>query len=630
MSANNSKSIVNTSKINFFKLFFEYDNKAFDFFSNHYYSDLNKRLSFKMVEIYTNNASVLNTVVKIKKNKKSYEDYVDGKINNIWETLSNDVNAFNDVPHKLPKSSRALRTQIEKYLKQGYSAIIDKRLDNKNASKIKDNEQTSLIDELLAKHQNFDNKQIANVYNLICKKLGWKTITAQTIANRKEANKLVIIAGRKGTNALSNTLLMQNKRTAPTKPMLYWTMDGWDAELLYQSTTTNKKGYSITTYHNRLNVVLILDPFNKYPVGYAIGTHETPQLIKEALRNAFQHTKALFGSFFRPYQLQTDNYSISVLKPIYEACTTHYTPAKVKNAKAKIIEPYFNRFNKEYCQMFQNWSGHNVNSGSKNQPNTEYLNKIRNQFPDKEGCKQQLISAIELERAKKRDEYINQWLNVPVEYKSEMTFEMYLKVLGESTGYTNRLTGAGLITKLQGQELVYDSFDINFRKLSHNDWCIKYDSNDLSQILVINANSKNGKLINEIGTYQFILQQKHIQPMALAERSENDAKQLQNITEYNNQIIEYITNKRSENATIVENLLRQPELNDTLAKLLLVDSRGQHKDRKNESNIIQDNAKIVIKRLKKDVDKKANEHKQDSQKEIDEYNKEKIDITEYL
>lgn len=630
MSVNNSNSIVNPSKNNFFNLIYKYDNKAFDFFSNYYYGDLNKRLSFEMVEIYTNNASVLNMVVVVKRNKKSYTDALGSKINDIWETLSNDVNAFNGVPHKLPKSSRALRTLVEKYLKQGYSAIIDKRLNNNNASKTKDNEQTALIDELLAKHQNFDNKQIANIYNIVSIKLGWKTITAQTIANRKETNKLVLIAGRKGTTALSNTLLMQNKRNAPTKPMLYWTMDGWDAELLYQSTTTNKKGYSTTTYHNRLNVVLILDPFNKYPVGYAIGTHETPELIREALRNAFHHTKALFGGFFRPYQLQTDNYSISALKPIYEACTTHYTPAKVKNAKAKIIEPYFNRFNKEYCQMFPNWSGHNVNSGSKNQPNTEYLNKIRNQFPDKEGCKQQLISAIELERAKKRDEYINQWSNVDTEYKSEMSFEMYLKVLGESTGYTNRLTGAGLITKLQGQELVYDSFDINFRKLSHIDWCIKYDVNDLSQILVINANSKNGKLINEIGTYQFILQHKYIQPMALAERSENDAKQLQNVTDYNNEIIEHITNKRSENSTIVENLLRRPELNDTLAKLLLVDSRGQHKDRKKETNIIRDTAKQVIKKLKKADEKKANEDKQDSQKEIDEYNKRKIDITDYL
>ena len=66
-------------------------------------------------------------------------------------------------------------------------------------------------------------------------------------------------------------------------------------ELLYQTTTTNKNGHSVTTYCNRLTLEVVLDPCCNYPIGYAIGTHETPELIKEALRNAAQHSRNCSG-----------------------------------------------------------------------------------------------------------------------------------------------------------------------------------------------------------------------------------------------------------------------------------------------------------------------------------------------
>ena len=159
---------------------------------------------------------------------------------------------------------------------------------NNNAKKVSSKEQEALLDELLAKHTNLDNQLISEIYNTVADQLGWEKITAPTVANRKKKSKLVTYAGRQGASALSNNMLMQNKRKAPSTPMLYWTLDGWDVELLYQETTTDKKGNSVTTYHNRLTVVIVLDPYNKYPVGYAIDTHETPDLIKRALQNAIR------------------------------------------------------------------------------------------------------------------------------------------------------------------------------------------------------------------------------------------------------------------------------------------------------------------------------------------------------
>lgn len=613
-------------KRSFFASHYEADRKAFDFYAAYTYGEDNRKLDLKLIETYTYNASVMNAVVSCKTNRKAYIKALGGVQVDIWQSLTNDVNCFREVAHNLPTTSRGLRIRYNEFIKYGYVSFISGRLQNQNASKVKDDYQMALIDELLAKHTNLDNTQVATRYNEVASLMYWKTITPQTIANRKQDSNIVIYAGRKGANALSNNVLMQNKRTAPTKPMLYWTLDGWDAELLYQKTETNAKGYATTTYHNRLTAVMVVDPYNKYIIGYAIGTHETPALIKEAMRNAFQHSQELFGAYYRPYQLQSDNYAKGALTPLYEACSVHYTPAKVKNAKSKIIEPKFSRFNKDYCQMYDNWSGYNVNSGSKNQPNGEYLNKIRHQFPDEQGCRQQLISAIEADRRKLQDAYVAQWSEVAPEHKSELTLPMYLRYLGETTSYTNRLQGQGLTPTINGQTLTYDSFDINFRKLAHLDWAVSYDPQDLSKVLVTNANSRNGKLLDVVGTYEFLLEQKHIQPMALAERTDGDALKLLEVKNYNSNVIQYITDERQSNIQHVENLMLNPLLNDTLAKHLLTDSRGQHKDRKSENRLHTKTQHLI--ELQATSDKK--ELHENWSQEQDNYNKQKIDISNYL
>jgi hypothetical protein len=369
------------------------DRGAWGFYTAYTYGEKVK-LELNKIEEYVYQASVLNTVLLMKNNRKQYLKSLNCNSVDIWDSLSRDVNSFRDVEHKLPTTKDSLRYKVTKYAKEGYPAIISGKYGMQNALRVKEREQEALLDELLAKHTNLDNTLIATVYNAIAEQKNWPTITPQTVGNRKKKSNLVVYAGRNGGSALSDNILMQNKRQAPSAPMLYWTLDGWDSELLYQATTVDKKGYSTTTYHNRLTMVVILDPFNKYPVGYAIGTHETPELIKEALRNAINHTVELFGERFKPYQLQSDNYQKKALTPIYEACTKHYTPAKVKNAKSKVIEPYFAHINKTYCKLMDNWSGFGIASGSKNQPNSEMLNKLKPFFPDENGCRKQLESII--------------------------------------------------------------------------------------------------------------------------------------------------------------------------------------------------------------------------------------------
>ncbi|WP_435138832.1 hypothetical protein [Formosa sp. A9] len=602
------------------------DRGAFDFYVAHRYGDSNeKKLDLKLVEEYTYNASVLNTVIEMKNNRKDYAKALGYTKLDIWQSLSNDVNAFREVAHTLPASKDGLRRKATAYAKalnlskqNAYKTLISGKLQNSNAKKVTEKEQKVFLDELIYKHTNLDNELICTLYNTVAEKMDWKTITAMTVSNRKKEKNIIAHAARNGVKSLKNNVLMQNTRTNPDTPMLYWTLDGWDVELLYQKTTINDKGHSVTTYHNRLTVVVVLDTFNNYPIGYAIGTHETPELIKSALQNAMQHARELFGDFYMPYELQMDNYAFKTLKSTYKEITKKISPASVGNAKAKKIEPYFNQINKKYCKLLNNWSGHNTNSGSKNQPNSEYLNKIKKQFPDQEGCIKQITSIIHAERNKQGEVYAKNWLNTLEKNKSLMAHESYLLTFGDNTGYTNKLRGEGLLLTIHGEKYAYDSFDINFRHHADKDWSIQYDINDLSKVLAVSS----------CGKERFMLDQKYVQPMALANRTEADDVELKRVRNFNKSVEQMIIEERSDNARLLESFLDQPELNDTLAKHLLTDSVGQHKNHKSKQRLkTQEKAqKLALKQANKD---NVKQQKSFLDEQL-EYYSDKVNINDYL
>ncbi len=596
------------------------DGKAFDFYELHRYGDRNeKSLEPEQIELYTNNASVLNTCITIKNNRKGFKKALNSTTMDIWESLSRDVNNFNVVKHNLPKHKDSLRRKVLEYQKEGYKCLISGRLQNKNARKVVTDEQTSLLDELLSKHNNLDDEIICTMYNAVSKQLGWKLITAGTVANRKKERELVIIAGRNGVSDLRNKILMQNKRRRPSAPLLFWTLDGWDVELMYQKTERNTKGHKVTTYTNRLNAVIVLDPYNYYPVGYAIGTHETPELIQQAMLNAMQHTKELFGEYYKPYQLQSDNYGGNELKKNYAAICTHYTPAKVKNAKSKPIEPWFNRFNKKHCRLASNWSGYNVDSGSKNQPNTEFLDKIKHSFPDYKGVCQQIESMIGAERKELLKAYLEGFDKTPKEHIGHMDTLHLLDVLGLQTERTCKLEGQGITPVLLGEERCYDSFDIGFRMLFKTDWQVRYNPYDLKEILVVSSDHK----------HKHLLQEKYIQPMALYDRKEGDAAELQKIYDYNASVEDYIIEERAKSSRIVSNMFNQySALDDTLAKHVLTDSLGQHKNRKSASRLQV--AKAIEVTTVKNEEKKKKDSEATWISEQEEYLNGKVDINKYL
>lgn len=592
--------------------FYQEDLRARSFFEEYTLPD-GRHLEAEHQEEYTINASMLAAIESVVNETQLTRKSRGGSKAVNWVGIARTVASLkykkdNDgnflFKHTLPENERRLRDKYNDFMKNGYQSLISGKFMNKNTAKIDDEVKEAILQELLGDGRNIDNVLIANLYNSIAKVKGWKEIDASSVSVWRKKLKRVTEAGRRGSKHYKNTLSMQVKRSRPSAPLFYWTADGWKAELFYQKQTMTKKGKT-TTYIHRHVLYVILDTFNNYPIGYAIGDSENTELIKEALRNAVNHTKELFGQRYRPWQLQTDNFQKTAMAPLYEFVADKWTPAEVGNAKSKVIEPYFKDLNK-ICQLKDNWAGHNITASRDKQVNDEMLNFKKKQFPNAAECRMQLIQIIETERAKKQAEFVAAFNSLPADDKLALSDELYLYKFGSKTE-PNRLEGQGLTPRIGGVEHFYDCYDLNFRNHYAERWVIHYDPDDTKQALAVAKNNEQ---------LRFMVEEKYIQPMALKDLKDGDSDQRQRITEYNKKDREYITERRKRGAELVQELiLSDKELEGgVLAGLLITDSRGQHKDRRFELPEAEeaDSEETVTKEKKSD------------------YLKNKVDVNQYL
>ena len=593
-----------------------YGNAAYEYFSVKYRYDNDRKLPPEKVDEYTLNVRIMDALLKLRDTRKQWA-FGGGNIRiNIWERLcqlSNDLLPLKDpngraiFPHKLPQNWKSLKRKCEQYEQaravseeEGFRSVIHKAYGNKHAVKVLNNEQQAVMHKLISHHNNLNSVQIMNEYNKVADLMSWEPVNSPTtVDNYRKKMDLTTMPGCKGVATLRNTRMKQIHRSAPEQALTYWTLDGWTVELLYQKKIKTKekdgKLYMKTTYTNRKTAVIVLDACKKYPIGYAIGDHESPALIREALRNAVNHTRELFGTRYKPLQLQSDNYQKKVMVPFYQAMTKYYTPAALGNAKSKIIEPYFLSLNRDFCQLQANWSGFGITADTANQPNLEIINYNRNLVPDEATVIGQIEAMIETERAKKIDDYREAWNHTEEARKIPFCTEEYLLLMGETTGRTNKLTGSGLYIEFMGKRLCFDSFDLSLRNYYNEDWIVRFDPDDMSQVLISNAKRlKSGRVEKETGTLRYLLQQEIKVPMALADQKPEHFEYRARVDVFNRELTAHVQEKGHDVDQHIGHLYQQvPGLlgNSLLDIHLITDSRGQHKDERSKA---RDNTAVDV------------------------------------
>ena len=154
----------------------------------------------------------------------------------------------------------------------------------------------------------------------------------------------------------------------------------------------------------------------------------------------------------------------------------------------------------------------------------------------------------------------------------------------------------GITVSLDGNKIVYDSFDPGFRELQHEKWQIVFDECDLSCILAITEDNKR----------RFVLDRKRALPMDVHSMTADDHLYRSQINNFNKQRMErvietYIT----DNATVAQVMSSTPlsltDYDEASIKLMFT-SNGQQKetlqDAKGLKRIQEQTNKAVKKELK--------------------------------
>lgn len=548
------------------------DGKALLFYQDYTFEDGRHLPESKILEL-SNNCSIMNAFrqcIDDCQSKRSKSGNKRAPLGEFWRKAANSLTYLADrYPHTLPGSPRRLQMKFSEYVERGPVCFISGKYQNDNAAKVMSEEQEAMLSTILSHHNNLADVRVAEYYNHVARCVGWKEITPAAVGVWRKKLDIVTSAGRLGVSNFRNHKTMQVKRSRPTAPFLMWSLDGWTVELLYQATKQTNRG-NLTTYSNRLTMVVVLDPCIDYPIGYAVGPQECPELIKAALRNAALHSRELFGEMLRANQIQSDRYGIKTMTPLYGVMGLHVTPTRAHNAKGKPVEPYFNYLNTTYCNRWNNWSGYGVTTDPKKQPNSEALNKMRHSFPDEAGVRRQIDEMMQLERLQKVETLRMLMDKLPAERRLPLSREQYLLNFGAETGFKNVLEGCGLRPTILGLKRDYDCFDLTFREHATERWTVRYDPEDLHEVLAV----------NEDGTLRYMLEEKYVQPMALADRKPGDAAQLARVQQFNGALEERTAGKMASNYAIAEQVIRGcPALRGSIEdRLLITDSRGQHKD----------------------------------------------------
>jgi hypothetical protein len=432
----------------------------------------------------------------------------------------------------LPTAYVKLKEKVRIYREIGAEAVISKKFCNANSQKLGEL-QITLLRQLHGRPNNFGVEKTTRDYNGEAKKQGWKQISARCAGLHLNSGKtlLQVDGMRHGVQFWRDKNDFVIKRERPSSPLFLAVGDGTPFEFYYQATSVNKNNHNITKHWLRKNVYVVIDAFNELILGYAIGDSENNDLTRLAWKNACIHTG------YMPWQIKTDRFGLKDLRETtFDMLAPHVTPSAVGNARDKVIESMFNRINEAVFKEYSNFAGPGITALKKNQANRDYLDKIKNTFPDETNLIAQISEAIEkwnsLSHKGSNKSRQQQWYDafaiMKEEDKRPLTTDLMLNIFGTTHKYTNQLTNKGLNVTINGETRTYMLLDHNFYDTIGTDYTIKYDINDLSQIMAI---SPDGRL-------KFVVPELTKSKMALKDMQEGDRIHLNKLLTFKKETID--------------------------------------------------------------------------------------------
>jgi hypothetical protein len=444
----------------------------------------------------------------------------------------------------LPGAYAKLKAKVREYHNVGAICVISKKFGNTNTKKVKDEISEATLLSMIAHHNQFDWTYVAIKYNEWAKANNKATITAQTVGNYADKHRLAVDYSRKGSSNWRNFGDKTVKQLRPSHPLALINSDDNTLDLYFIEDRKNAKGHIQKNYYFRYSIYVVMDSFNDYILGYAVGETITEDVVRMAYLNAIHHVREITGEQVVWKQIKADHWGLKSLQPFYEQQAT-FTPPKLGNARGKIIEQAFGKMHTELAQYI-NYAGHNITAGQK--MNTEALEKNKRNFPNKEDGPEQIAHFIELVRNKvnpktglsKKQEWMNAYTDMPLDKKRQLTDQNRLLWFGKVHDYSNQITNRGIEFTLNGRLLSYDVPTVQYVQHIGKTIKVVYDPYDLTQILAT----------DETQRLQILCAYDSPVPMAIADMTDGDRARLNVKLREKNLIQEMAASKKMEWAQI--------------------------------------------------------------------------------
>ena len=272
------------------------DPQAREFFARELKEDRN---AAKKLPVLVANAEILNAAIRLYNNRRAYRRKLGGSTNDIWETISKEVNAVdkNIYPHSLPSSKDALRKKATEYKKNSYVVLLHGNRGNQYRKKRNDKIDYLIINlyTMMTKpyaewvHQMYENFRAGKltIADKITGELfdhtdpAYKEISAATVWNIVNDNqyKALIAKLRDGDYEYSQRHRPHHHRTKPVYSLSKISLD--DRDIMH---TKLPDGTALKAYY-------VYDVMSNAIIGRAYNRKKTEQIFIDTIKDMFLFLK---------------------------------------------------------------------------------------------------------------------------------------------------------------------------------------------------------------------------------------------------------------------------------------------------------------------------------------------------
>lgn len=515
----------------------KHDHKAEEFYLAYRY-DGTKHLPTEHVVKYTKAASWLNMLIEMNTDKKAIKKQLGLTLESFWQHV---CELIKTEKVDLPTSYKRLRISMQEFQEAGYAYLIDWRFGNKLAAKVNDEVSAAILLELIAHPNQHDDYIICQAYNQWAVANNYKPIDPATVGVHRRNNRYQLEGQRNGNSSWYNTYGKVIHRARPSAPLLLVGSDDNDLDLYFRDDRRGK-----TNPYYRYKLIVIMDAYNDYILGYSYGETVTTDLIKAAYLDAVYHIRQLTGGWYLMDQIQTDRWGSGSLNSFYQSVAT-YTPATAKVARAKYIERAFGTEWHQVLKMYPNYAGQNITSQFR--LNRDHLEVAKRDFPTIEQGYQYIDDFInrlrQLPNRKTGISRQQQWLNAfnssDLSRQHQISEGRMLHLFGQQHSHSHTITNGGLRVNINGQQFVYDVPDELYLQNVGKKVQVTYDPYDYSRVLVTDG-----------GSLRFVAREFDKMSSALADYKPGDRARLNQLLQQKRRHVEAIAASKEKRQDAIE------------------------------------------------------------------------------